>query len=78
MPTLTNFLVKPQPRTRPFNVCDTFYTGMCTGFRECRFSVFSICKSLRVDMNNEQKMMSPVHTIALVSNRTRALGTRQR
>ena len=57
MPILTNFLVRPQqPRTRPFNVCDDFYAAMCTGFQGCTFSVFSICKSLQVDMNNEQKM----------------------
>ena len=63
MPILTNFLVRPQqPRTRPFNVCDDFYAAMCTGFRGCRVSVPSICKSLQVDMNDEQKISrrSPV------------------
>lgn len=48
-----------QRRTRPFNVCDeTFYTAMCIEFRGCRFSVFSICKSLQVDTDHEQKMRS--------------------
>ena len=56
MPTLTNFLVRPQqPRTRSFNVCDDFTRQFVSGFQRCRFSVFSICKSLQVDTNNEQK-----------------------